>query len=113
MAEENAVNVIELKLDYMQKRKGKLMEPKEFERLAKLEQKQINSIEAMDKHVAQDLIMLGEIRSDIKDIYEKLTNLVVSQTKQSTIMWLIGALIVLITPTITAIVVAYMMAPHK
>ena len=86
------------------------MDPKEFERLAKLEQKQTDSIEAMDRHVAQDSIMLSEIRGDIKDIYEKLTNLVVAQTKQATIMWLVGGLIVLITPTITAIVVAYMMS---
>ena len=89
------------------------MEPKEFERLAKLEQIQTDSIKAMDAHVIQDSIMLGEIRGDIKDIYEKLNNLVVFQTKQSTIMWLVGALIVLITPVVTALVVVYMTVPHK
>jgi len=89
------------------------MEPKEFERLAKLEQMQTDSIKSMDAHVIQDSIMLGEIRGDIKDIYEKLNNLVVAQTKSATIMWLVGALIVLITPTITAFVVAYMMVPQK
>ena len=57
--------------------------------------------------------MLGEIRGDIKDIYGKLHDLVVANIKQSTIMWMIGALVVLITPVVTAIVVAYIMTPHK
>ncbi len=85
------------------------METKEFERLARLEQKQTDSIEAMDRHVTQDSIMLGEIRGDIKDIYDKLHDLVVAQTRQGTIIWLVGGLIVLITPVVTAIVVAWMM----
>ena len=84
------------------------MEPKEFERLAKLEQIQTDTIKAMDIHVTQDSIMLGEIRLDIKDIYEKLSKIVVKQTRLETIFWLVGALIVLLTPTITAFVVATM-----
>jgi len=83
------------------------MEPKEFERLAKLEQIQTDSIKAMDMHITQDSIMLGEIRGDVKDIYEKLHTIVIQQTRQGTIMWLVGSLIVLLTPTITAIVVAW------
>lgn len=85
------------------------MEPKEFERLAKLEQMQTDSIKNMDAHIAQDSIMLGEIRGDIKDIYEKLHDLVVAQTKQGTIIWIVGSLIVLITPVVTAFVVAWIM----
>jgi uncharacterized coiled-coil protein SlyX len=84
------------------------MEPKEFERLAKLEQRQTDNIEAMNAHVARDSIMLGEIRGDIKDIYEKLNNMVIAQTRQGTIIWLVGSLIVLLTPTITAFVVAWL-----
>ena len=84
------------------------MEPKEFERLAKLEQIQTDSIKAMDTHVVQDSKMLGEIRLDIKDIYEKLSKIVVKQTRLETIFWLVGALIVLLTPMITAFVVATM-----
>ena len=53
--------------------------------------------------------MLGEIRGDIKDIYEKLHDLVVAQTKQGTIIWIVGSLIVLITPVVTAFVVAWIM----
>ena len=84
------------------------MEPKEFERLAKLEQIQTDSIKAMDAHVVQDSKMLGEIRLDIKDIYEKLSKIVVKQARLETIFWLVGALIVLLTPMITAFVVATM-----
>lgn len=84
------------------------MEAKEFERLAKLEQVQTDSIKAMDAHVLQDSIMLGEIRGDIKDIYGKLNAIVVAQTKQGTIMWLVGSLIVILTPVVTAIVVAWL-----
>ena len=83
------------------------MEQKEFERLAKLEQIQTDSIKAMDNHVQQDSIMLGEIRGDIKDIYEKLNSMVIQQTKQGTIIWLVGALIVVLTPVATAVVVAW------
>ena len=85
------------------------MEPKEFERLAKLEQKHTDSLKTMDMHIAQDAIMLGEIRGDIKDIYEKLHDLVIAQTKQGTVIWIVGALIVLITPVVTAFVVAWIM----
>jgi len=85
------------------------MEKNEFERLAKLEQMQMNSIKIMDNHIVQDSKTLGEIRLDIKDIYEKLSKIVIKQTRLETIFWLVGALIVLITPIITAFVVATML----
>ena len=84
------------------------MEKNEFERLAKLEQMQMNSIKIMDNHIVQDSKTLGEIRLDIKDIYEKLSKIVVKQTRLETIFWLVGMLIVLLTPTVTAFVVATM-----
>ena len=85
------------------------MEQNDYERLARLEQIQTNSIKIMDAHVTQDMIMLGEIRNDIKDIYGKLSRIVIKQTRLETIFWLVGALIVLLTPIITAFVVATML----
>lgn len=83
------------------------MERREFERITRLEQIQLDGIRAMDKHIEEDRRMLGEIRANIADIYDKLNKIIVKQTRLETIFWLVGSLIVLITPVITSITVAF------
>ncbi len=81
------------------------METKEFERLAKLEQAQTDSIRTMDKHVEEDHRVLGEIKDNITDIYDKLSKLLIGQVETKTTLKSMGWVVVLLTPIVTAIIV--------
>jgi hypothetical protein len=84
---------------------SRIMKQKEFERLAKLEQSQTDSIRDMDKHVEEDHRVLGEIKENITDIYDKLSRLLVGQAETRTTMQVMGWVVVLLTPVVTAVVV--------
>ena len=77
----------------------------QFERLVKLEQAHSDSIRSMDKHVEEEYRVLGDIKKDITDIYEKLSKLLVGQTETKTTMKNMAWFVVLMTPVVTAVVV--------
>lgn len=85
------------------------MDESHLAKLIKLEEKQNAAIKDMEEHIEEDYVILGEIKKDIRDIYGKISDIRVEQTRQSTIFWIIGSLVVLLTPVITAIVVTVMM----
>ena len=84
------------------------MDESHLTKLIKLEEKQNADIRRLAEHEVEDHRILSEIRQDIKDIYEKLTDIRVEQTRLATIFWIIGSLVVVLTPVITAVVVTMM-----
>lgn len=85
------------------------MDETHLAKLIKMEEKQNADIQNLAHHEAEDHRILGDIKKDIKDIYGKLSDIRVEQTRLATIFWIIGSLVVLLTPVITALVVALMM----